>query len=530
MMVNATRHIDASFRRLPTTRRVSDDRPICERLEWRRLLSAGDAGDDTAARASPTADNHSAVTLLPNPDIGPDSFGYAAFATSMEPIDLAPADGAVLTLIDNARLRSVPLDLGTNTFTLYGQTYSGTALWVSTSGLITVGPIQPGPATNLQRGIDTATIAPLWADWATDDNDHDAVLRRFDDTNADGAADRVVVEWDRVRTPGYFARSVTFQAILQLNTGPAAGEITFQYPSTGSGPASQPFSVTGIKDFGRPPPHLLVAQYHDLTSPFVGSGTALTIRRVVVPAEVVDRHLFYNNSVFDGRRAGADAGDDAAIATLTTAAVPGASATHDEVSGYGRGINGIMVDVRDLPPGELSADDFVFRQGMPSNVNLWEDAPAPQSVTVRRGAGTDGSDRVTLIWPDGAIRNTWLQVTVLANERTGLSAHAVFYFGSLVGNVDAPGSPYPSQVKVAYDDLVYVRRARHTGAAGLDNAFDLNRDGAVNVLDEALVRRNYGRTLPDFSLITETAPFVTSTPSQRPTSPTRRRSVYRPIG
>jgi hypothetical protein len=44
-----------------------------------------------------------------------------------------------------------------------------------------------------------------------------------------------------------------------------------------------------------------------------------------------------------------------------------------------------------------------------------------------------GTDRVTLICPDGAVKNTWLQVTVLANQRTGLSTPESFYFGSLVG-------------------------------------------------------------------------------------------------
>ena len=49
------------------------------------------------------------------------------------------------------------------------------------------------------------------------------------------------------------------------------------------------------------------------------------------------------------------------------------------------------------------------------------------------GAGLDGADRVTLIWADGAIRNRWLQVTVLATDNTGLAANDVFYLGNAVG-------------------------------------------------------------------------------------------------
>jgi len=40
---------------------------------------------------------------------------------------------------------------------------------------------------------------------------------------------------------------------------------------------------------------------------------------------------------------------------------------------------------------------------------------------------------VTLVWDDGAIKNTWLQVTVKATVNTGLTANDVFYFGNAVG-------------------------------------------------------------------------------------------------
>ena len=52
---------------------------------------------------------------------------------------------------------------------------------------------------------------------------------------------------------------------------------------------------------------------------------------------------------------------------------------------------------------------------------------------VRRGAGLRGSDRVTITWDDAAVKNAWLQVTVLANQRTGVPADDVFCFGNLVG-------------------------------------------------------------------------------------------------
>ena len=40
---------------------------------------------------------------------------------------------------------------------------------------------------------------------------------------------------------------------------------------------------------------------------------------------------------------------------------------------------------------------------------------------------------MTLIWEDGAIRNCWLQVTVLATDATGLTENQVFYVGNALG-------------------------------------------------------------------------------------------------
>src|SRR5205814_10173492 len=52
----------------------------------------------------------------------------------------------------------------------------------------------------------------------------------------------------------------------------------------------------------------------------------------------------------------------------------------------------------------------------------WSDAPLPTEVLVRRGAGAAGSDRIEIVWPDGAIQKQWLQVTVKADANTGLAS------------------------------------------------------------------------------------------------------------
>ncbi len=47
--------------------------------------------------------------------------------------------------------------------------------------------------------------------------------------NADGVLDRLIVEWNNVKGATTSPSAVTFQAILELNTGTAPGAIIFNY-------------------------------------------------------------------------------------------------------------------------------------------------------------------------------------------------------------------------------------------------------------------------------------------------------------
>ena len=140
-----------------------------------------------------------------------------------------------------------------------------------------------------------------------------------------------------------------------------------------------------------------------------------TLQRILLPPSVVGRHLFYNNSVFDGSAA-ATADDDRAIASDKKALMPGATATFANYSSYSKGINGIFIDVLNFT-GTPTAADFGFKVGTSADPSTGALGPAPTAVTLRRGAGVGGSDRITLTFADGAIKNKWLQVTTLANAR-----------------------------------------------------------------------------------------------------------------
>ena len=204
---------------------------------------------------------------------------------------------------------------------------------------------------------------------------------------------------------------------------------------------------------------------------------------VVDPATVVGRRVFYNNSAFDGWNAVANAADDAAIAADKQALRPGETASFANYTSFSRGLNGIMVDVAALA-GTPRAADFTFRVG-PGFSGTWQTAPAPRSIVVRPAAGVGGSSRITVTWADGAIRGTWLEVTVRATTATGLGVADVFLFGNTIGEV---GNSAADAIVSAED--VRLVTANATDSALIASRYDINRDGRVNSADRTLVSLN----------------------------------------
>jgi hypothetical protein len=223
------------------------------------------------------------------------------------------------------------------------------------------------------------------------------------------------------------------------------------------------------------------------------------------PSSVEGRFVFYNGSTFDRANAFPSVDDDAAIATDKRALLPGVGpATSANFTNYTRGINGVMVDVLGLPLNTIpNAADFSFRVGRAAADGsvAWSNGPAPSSVTVRRGAGANGGDRITLIWPNastsgespsGAVRDGWLEVTVKNGARSALAAPDVFYFGNLIGEtVDASAT----SVRVTAVDLAAIKRALGS-PRDVTNRFDLNKDGLVNAFDLTAARTNLYSKLP----------------------------------
>lgn len=436
--------------------------------------------------------------------IGPDAFGYEARAVPFENIDLVRGAAGVFVVVDNVDDGIAPVNLGANTFNFYGVNYSGGAsLYVSSNGLITLGGSTAAYGNgDLTTDPTQGTIAVLWDDLRTDQSSADVVLGRFEDTTGDGLPDRLIIEWNDVRRhsdPGPApAVNQTFQAILSLNTGANPGAMVFNYRDldTGSPFANGADATVGIKAGGNQTAlgRRLLVSLDRRNHPFVATGKA--IRIAGAPATIVGRHLFYNDSVFDGSNPAAGTADDAAIAPDKLAFIPrggpsGGSATFDNLSSYSRGINGLMVDIAGLFGRTPVASDFEVTMGNGPLPGNWVAAPAP-AVSLRRGAGDLGSDRVTLVWPDDAVRNTWLRVGVRPTSTTNLALGDVFYFGHLAGETGDASSVGPS---VGPADLFQTRGAMSTAAVTLTSRHDHNRNGRVDAGDIAITRANQRASL-----------------------------------
>lgn len=216
---------------------------------------------------------------------------------------------------------------------------------------------------------------------------------------------------------------------------------------------------------------------------FEASLTRFIITRVgdLPEATVVSRQLFYNDSAFD------NTSDDDAIAIDKQALLPGQTATFANYSSFPLGINGIIIDATLANPTAFSSSDILLARGAGNELSDFTALSVNASITVRPGEGVDGSDRITVILPNGSVVNEYLQVSVLANANTGLANDDVFYFGNVVG--DTGDLPNNTIVNVADQSGV---RANLTAfqAPGIDNPFDINRDGVVNVTDDSVIGAN----------------------------------------
>jgi hypothetical protein len=224
------------------------------------------------------------------------------------------------------------------------------------------------------------------------------------------------------------------------------------------------------------------------TADFNSQLTSATFNHVtvsLVAPTVANQYLFYyGSSAFDNGDTSPSSEDINAIATDKTALLPGGTASFSNVSSYIDGINGILIAFANLPAGvTFSASDFQFAVGNNSTPSSWTAGPAPSSVATWTSGGDTFAD---IVWPNGAIRDTWLQVTVLADANTQLASNDVFYFGSLVAATGA------SVTSTSNGSLLQVTSADVEGTelnlseqstVPITNLYDFDRNAQVTSTD-----------------------------------------------
>src|SRR5262245_694156 len=207
---------------------------------------------------------------------------YSAGAVPFDPVPLSPSDPAVFSILNLADDAAAPVNLGANQLNFYGTSYTGpSSLFASSNGLLTFGSANSSiENSDLRFSPTQAAIAPLWSDWFKDSGTP-MILGKF-------ASDRLVIQWDNVLHFDSFT-PVTFQVVLQLNTGATPGAITVNYLSIDTGDiyANGATSTVGVKASGPQGADRVLVSFNT-TNPLVGSNQALQFSWVDAnPAPVI---------------------------------------------------------------------------------------------------------------------------------------------------------------------------------------------------------------------------------------------------
>jgi len=196
---------------------------------------------------------------------------YSFSSTPIQWVELH-GDPTATTVINAADDAAASINLGSNTINFYGTTYTGaTALWASSNGLITFGTGNSAFLNgNLLSSPSQAAISPFWEDLvktaANASISGPMLLSKIDTAN-----NRVIIEWNQVND-FLSSNRVTFEAIIQLNTGSNPGNITFDYLQLDFFKGSH--SSVGIKAAGDQGPNSLVVSYN-LINPLVDNNKAI---------------------------------------------------------------------------------------------------------------------------------------------------------------------------------------------------------------------------------------------------------------
>jgi hypothetical protein len=261
-------------------------------------------------------------------------------------------------------------------------------------------------------------------------------------------------------------------------------QVSASYLETGA--ATDPLSFGGIilSQFGTP----------SVGEPGVSiTSISVTVVEPGVGASVVGSFVFHGGWI----------GGGSAVDTGKVLAKQGTGLgelTYDNLINTARGLNGLVFDIQDLANAAgLSAADFQFQvspQGAFSQAANppadWVSAPAPTSLAVTPGSPA----RVQITWPDNAISNRWLRVTILANANTGLAAPETYYIGHLLGETTGVSSGFYT---VSFSDITPIRSVVGQ-TVDASSPVDIDKNGTVAFADVSAMRPNVGAQLTNISI------------------------------
>lgn len=266
-----------------------------------RILSATD-GHAMDQDLDGTPGESPSDSLSVSVSVVPDTFGYQTVSTDYESISLRNDTSATTVTLSDRNDGYGMFTLASDTFRFYGTQYN--RFYVYANGLISLGNAATGSTNengDLRSSPSYATIAVYWDDLYSTTSGRIAY-------KIDG--DRLIIEWSGMAPYGYrnvSGETMTFQAILGLNSGTNSGDITFNYVdlAAGSTTTSNGYSATvGIKDIGVAGTHRVVIAQDQKYNPYLSGGQAVKI----VAGGSIAGHVFNDanaNGVWDSGEAGA---------------------------------------------------------------------------------------------------------------------------------------------------------------------------------------------------------------------------------
>ncbi len=215
---------------------------------------------------------------------------YSFGAVAYEPITLQQDTPGAFAILSQGDDSTANVSLGNHQINFYGTNYSN--LFASSNGLLTFGSGNASAMnSDLKFSPTQPAIAPLWSDWYKDSGGP-MILGKIDGNN-------LIIQWDNVlhfdsQTP------VTFQVVIQMNTGNTPGAITVNYLNvdTGDVHANGGTSTVGVKAAGFQGSNRVLVSFNS-QNPLIGNSQALQFAWADAnPAPVI---TFLNpSSAFEG--------------------------------------------------------------------------------------------------------------------------------------------------------------------------------------------------------------------------------------